>query len=60
MNKVEFKYVKNNEEAKLAFAMGIIPKNSFVVTTEEWHLWFNGVNLSYESSKKWINKRFTR
>lgn len=35
MNKVEFKYVKNNEEAKLAFAMGIIPKNSFVVTTEE-------------------------
>lgn len=52
MNKVEFKYVKNNEEAKLAFDMDIAPKNSFVVTTEEGHLWFNGVNLSYESSKK--------
>lgn len=46
MNKVEFKYVKNNEEAKMAFDMGIAPKNAFVVTTEEGHLWFNGINLS--------------
>ena len=46
MNKVEFKYVKNNEEAKLAFDLGKAPKNAFVVTMEEGHLWFNGINLS--------------
>lgn len=43
---VEFKYVKDNTEAMIASEAGLVEKNVFIVTKEEGHLWFNGINLS--------------
>ena len=44
--KVEFKYVNTNNDAKVAFEIGLVPKHSFLISKEEGPLWFNGINLS--------------